>query len=104
MKPTRETIFLPISQLEKYKDETKFACIAVVFSPETENNHFTGCPPYIHMTEIYAFYNDYYFEIPNIIAYYAKTHLEYTMQGLKNREKEGERILARKIKNLLEIE
>lgn len=103
MKPTKETIFLPISELEKYNDSQKYYCMAIVFSPETENEHFDGCPPYIAIGHVDFKENDLYFKVPEIVAYYGKIHAGYTMKGLKDTEKKGEEILAKKIKCLLNI-
>ena len=104
MKPTRDTVFKPISELADYSDSEKYFCFAVVFSPETENDHFYGCPPYIGIG-----HNDYseeeiYFEIPVIVAYYAKTHPGYTLAGLERRENEGARKFKNELKRLLDID
>lgn len=103
MKPTEETKFKSISELTKYSDEDKYFCSAVVFSPETENDHFYGCPPYIEICEVKNSSTRIYFEVPEIVAYYAKTHPCYTMQGIANNIKEGERKMANKIKSLLDV-
>ncbi len=103
MKPNRETEFKPISELVNYQDEAQYFCTAVVFSPETENDHFDKCPPYIQINSVDDSKNAFFFEIPQIIAYYAKTHPCYTMQGIKNNIAKGERQMARKIKDLLDI-
>lgn len=102
MKPDSKTVFLPISELEKYKNDKEYFCSAIVFSPETENQHFHGCPPYISIDSVeYGEIETLYFEVPSIVAYYAHTHAGYTMSGLDRREKEGERKLANKVKKLL---
>ena len=103
MKPTRQTVFLPISELINYSDKTKYFCMSVVFSPETENDHFEGCPPYISVTDNDHLDEEIYFEVPEIVAYYAKTHPCYTMKGKENDIKEGERRMANKMKDLLNI-
>lgn len=103
MKPNKETIFKPISELENYSDKTKWFCTAVVFSPETENNHFDKCPPYIQINLIDNSQEAVYFKVPEIVAYYAKTHPCYTMKGIENHIKEGERKMAQKIKDLLNL-
>lgn len=102
MKPNESTMFLDLSDINKYSDKNIFFCSAVVFSPETENNHFEGCPAYLTICNKNNMDN-YYFKIPEIIAYYAKTHPCYTMQGKENDKKQGELNLANKIKELLHI-
>ncbi len=102
MKPNNKTEFKPISELPNYSNKDEYFCSAVVFSPDTENEHFRGCPPYIQVTSMDG-ENDFYFEIPNIVAHYAKTHPCYTLKGKENDKKEGERRLAQKIKHLLDI-
>ena len=101
--PNRDTKFKPIEDLSLYSNSEKYFCNGVVFSPETENNHFDGCPPYIEISECYHTNKTYYFEIPEIVAYYAKTHPCYTMQGIENHRKQGARNLANKIRDLLNI-
>lgn len=103
--PNEETVFLPLSEIEKYSDPEKYYCCGVVFEPETENNHFHKCPPYIEIG-----YNDYskeqehlYFEVPKIIAYYAKTHPCYTMAGSERKRQQGRRDMANELKKLLNI-
>ena len=105
MKPNVKTKFKKFSEIEKYIDKDKYFCNAVVFSPETENDHFAGCPPYIEIVNVdYLLENrEHYFEVPEIIAYYAKTHPAYTMKGIENWQKQGARDLANKIKVLLNI-
>jgi hypothetical protein len=103
MKPDRNTIFLPITELLKYSQGGEYCCSAVVFSPETENDHFIGCPPYIRIEDTNTFDKTYFFEVPEIVAYYAKTHPCYTMKGKENDRKAGQREMAQKIKGLLEI-
>ena len=102
--PNKDTKFKPISELPKYSDKEKYFCNGVVFSPETENDHFDGCPPYIEICSIDGFDDVFFFEVPEIVAYYAKTHPCYTMQGIKNNIEKGERRLANKIKDLLDID
>ncbi len=104
MRPTEKTKFKPLSEIGKYSDEKNYFCSAVVFSPETENNHFKGCPPYIEISYTNINKPPIYFEVPEIVAYYAKTHPCYTMKGIENWRKTGERDLANKIKALLDIE
>ena len=106
MKPNINTLFRQLSDITNYSDKENYYCCDVVFSPETENEHFPGCPPYIAIVDIEKSYSSeyiMYFEVPEIIAYYAKTHPCYTLTGLENREKEGERKMANKIKALLNI-
>ena len=102
MMPNQKTQFLKMSEIEKYSDKDKYCCAGVVFSPDTENNHFHGCPPYIEIHEINGD-EVFYFEVPEIVAYYAKTHPGYTMEGRKNNIKEGERLMAQKLRDLLKI-
>lgn len=103
MLPQPKTKFLPISELDNYKDSDKYFCSAVVFSPETENNHFHNCPPYITICEVDDIMaEEIYFEIPKIVAYYAKTHSCYTMEGMKRQREQGERDFKIKLKQLLE--
>jgi hypothetical protein len=104
-KPTKETKFLPLSKIGNYIDEKKYWCDAIVFSPETENNHFEGCPPYISICkeDDYTGENDIYFEIPKIIAYYGKKHAGFTTDGRKRIKESGARELANEIKSLLFI-
>lgn len=104
MMPQKDTVFLPLQELDNYSDSTKWFCSAVVFSPETENNHFDGCPPYIRIDDAEGL-NDQslFFEVPGIVAYYGSAHAGYTMAGLDNKIKEGERQLANKIKTLLNL-
>ncbi len=102
MMPYKNTEFKSITELEKYAEGTEYFCNAVVFSPETENNHFDGCPPYIQIMSMDG-ENSFYFKIPEIVAYYAKTHPCYTHVGKENDKKEGARELAKKIKRLLDI-
>lgn len=84
-KPNKETIFLPITELINYSDKEKYYCCGVVFSPETENDHFEECPPYIQIK-----YKDYheednlFFEVPEIIAYYGKVHAGYSYELNRN--------------------
>lgn len=99
--PNTNTTFLPFSEIENYSDKDKFFCTGIVFSPETENNHFEGCPPYIEICSSIDYDTTFYFKVPEIIAYHAKVHDGYTMEGMKKRLKEGERNLANEIKSLL---
>ncbi len=101
--PNKNTVFLPIEELKNYSDKDKYVCCGVVFSPETENNHFDGCPPYIEIFEnIPSLEGEHlYFEVPEIVAYYAKTHPCYTMAGRERRIEEGKRLMKQEIKNLL---
>lgn len=102
-RPNKKTQFLPLSEIEKYTDEKKWYCCAVVFSPETENDHFDGCPPYIEIRSNDEEVDSLFFQVPQIVAYYAKTHPCYTMKGIDNHRQQGARELAQKIKSLLEI-
>lgn len=104
MMPNKDTVFLSFSELENYTDEKKYFCSAVVFSPETENDHFHGCPPYISIDDVDMIEDTKYFKVPNLIAYYAKTHPGYTMKGQKYQREQGRRELVREIKNLLGLE
>lgn len=103
MIPQKGTNFKPISELIHYSDKELWFCTGVVFSPETENNHFEGCPPYIHLGSVNCDEDDVFFEVPEIVAYYAKTHPCYTMAGIKGHIKQGEREMALKIKRLLDL-
>ena len=105
MRPTKNTVFKPLAEIDNYCDKDKYYCTAVVFSPETENDHFHNCPPYIEINEVddYEENNTVYFEVPEIVAYYAKTHPAYTMRGIDNYIKQGERKMQNKIKSLLDI-
>ena len=102
-KPNNKTIFLPLSKLSKYSDKTKYFCSGVVFSPETENDHFEGCPPYIEINTTNGYGEPIFFEVPEIVAYYAKTHPGYTMRGIDNHIKQGRRDLANDFKKLLNL-
>lgn len=104
-RPNKETIFLPLSEIGKYSDPEKYYCCGAVFSPDTENDHFEGCPPYIEISEVESFDHDnnIYFEVPQIVAYYAKTHPGYTMTGLQNKIEQGRRQIKQEIKKLLDI-
>ena len=93
---------MPIEELNKYSNSDEFYCCAVVFSPETENDHFHGCPPYIEIGTVKGD-ESFFFKVPEIVAYYAKTHPGYTMQGIEKRRKQGERDMANKIKALLSM-
>ncbi len=76
MKPTIDTKFLPIQELQNYIDKSKWCCSAIVFSPDTENDHFRGCPPYIAIDSETDFkIETLYFEVPQIIAYYGTVHV-----------------------------
>ena len=102
-RPTIKTEFKSLSELVNYSDERKWYCCGVVFSPDTENDHFPGCPPYIEIRSVDENVDSLFFEVPEIVAYYAKTHPGYTHKGLENQRKQGARELAHKIKSLLEI-
>lgn len=103
MMPTSKTVFLPIQELANYSDKSKYFCSAIVFSPETENNHFHGCPPYIRLDDVAGTEESIYFKVPVIIAYYGYAHAGYTMAGADRKVQEGEKNLANKIKTLLDI-
>lgn len=105
-RPNKLTEFKPLSEIANYTDKDKYFCAGVVFSPETENDHFQGCPPYIEIDEVddYEGNNTVYFEVPEIVAYYAKEHAGYTMRGKDNSKEQGRQDMARKIKNLLDIQ
>lgn len=105
MRPNKETKFLPIEELKNYTDSSKYCCIGIVFSPETENDHFRGCPPYIQLShcEHDKWDDEIFFEVPSIIAYYGYKHAGYTMKGQEYQRKTGEMNLANGIKDLLDI-
>lgn len=103
MLPQPNTDFLVFGELDFYQDKSKYFCSAIVFSPETENNHFHNCPPYIAIDYVNGVGEALYFKVPEIIAYYAKTHPGYTMSGLDKQRKEGKRELANQLKSLLNI-
>ncbi len=106
MLPNKKTKFLPIEELKNFTDSSKYCCIGIVFSPETENNHFHGCPPYIHLTHCEAdkWDDEMFFEVPEIIAYYGEKHAGYTMRGNEYQRKQGAHDLVSKMKNLLDIQ
>ncbi len=101
MRPDQNTVFLPISELENYKDPEKYFCYGIVFSPETENEHFHGCPPYIKICAVNDYEIELYFEVPEIVAFYGKEHAGYTMKGMDNRFLEGKRIQKEELKSLI---
>ena len=105
MRPNKETKFLPIEELKNYTDHEKYCCIGIVFSPDTENDHFNGCPPYIQLApcDHDEWDDEIFFEVPKIIAYYGNVHAGYTMKGQEYQRKEGEHRLANGIKELLDI-
>lgn len=101
--PSTNTVFLPLAQLQEYEDKGYY-CRAIVFSPETENNHFEGCPPYICMVAPdHKAYGHLFFEVPKSVAYYGSKHAGYTMAGKRNSEAEGRRALQRELCDLLGI-
>lgn len=102
MLPTKETVFLPLTRIEKFCQDG-YDCCAVVFSPETENNHFPGCPPYISLFRLQDD-SQYYFEIPKAIAYYGAVHAGYTMKGRERAVERGRLEMQDEIKALLGIE
>ena len=104
MRPNKETKFKPIEELKNYTDNEKYFCSEIVFSPETENDHFQGCPPYIQITETNNYDKEINFEVPEIIAYYGKQHAGYTITGMNEQEKRGAEKLANKLKHLLDIQ
>ena len=101
MMPDKNTIFKPVSELVNYSDKEKYFCNSIVFSPETENNHFHKCPPYICIVSLEDYETEYYFEVPEIVAYYAVTHPCYTMKGIEMYQKRGEENFKAKLKDLL---
>lgn len=104
MMPQKDTKFLPIQEIANYSDEEKWFSSAIVFSPETENNHFDGCPPYIRIDDAEVLKREsLFFEVPAIVAYYGTYHAGYTMACQERKIKEGERQLANKIKSLLNL-
>ena len=103
MLPNRDTEFLPFSKMAQYTNEEEYFCTAIVFSPETENNHFHNCPPYIHLQGVEDYETDgLYFEVPYIVAYYGKTHPCYTMQGNENNRRQGAHDFKLKLKRLFD--
>jgi hypothetical protein len=104
-KPNSQTKFKLISELVNYSDDKKYFCSGIVFSPETENDHFRGCPPYIEINEVndYESNNTLYFEVPKIVAYYGSKHAGYTMKGREQCEEVGKSQLAFEIRKLLNI-
>lgn len=109
--PNKDTVFRPLGDLANFTGE-QYMCTGIVFSPETENNHFHGCPPYICITEEdiggefmnKEYYTEHYFEVPKMVAYYADTHIGYTMKGKESDKQKGRESLARDLKQLLNIE
>ena len=107
MKPSIKDKFLPIEKLANYIDEERYFCYFVSFCPEEDEVDFYDDrnqypPPFI---EIIEKSNDkvWRFEIPAIVAYYAKTHPGYTYKGLEQREKAGERKFKQKLQDMLKI-
>lgn len=87
---TEETFFRPLSDLEGMTDEEKYICTAIVFSPDTEEQHFKGCPPYIKIESTDFFKPEtYYFKIPEIVAYFASHHAGFTTKGIQNYKEQG---------------
>ncbi len=103
MKPNKKTHFRSFNDIERFSDKDEYFCVSIVFSPDTENDHFEGCPPYIELVSKED-HESIFFEVPEIIAYYGKVHVGYTHRGLENREKEGARKLQVSLKNLLNIQ
>jgi len=103
--PTKQTVFKPLSEINHYCDETRWFCSAIVFSPETENDHFKGCPPYIEISDTLDYRDEFtlHFEVPKIIAYYGSVHAGYTLSGIDNYMKQGKIQLASELKSLLNI-
>jgi hypothetical protein len=99
MLPDQNTEFLDIAQIAEYETQGYF-CIAIVFSPETENNHFRGCPPYIGLSHQDTL-QDVFFRVPNSVAYYGKTHAGYTMRGRDKAVEHGKHILQCELAQLL---
>lgn len=109
MKPKSTDIFRPIEEIKDFVDETKYFCNHVSFSPEEDSIDFwdkphTYPPSFIEITEIDDFNNVYYFEIPKIVAYYAKTHPRYTYKGIEDHKNQGEWQFKNKLKRMLDIE
>lgn len=102
-RPNSKTEFKPISELANYSDPEKWFCAGVVFSPETENEHFHGCPPYIEINDVRLGGISIYFEVPEIVAYYAKTHAGYTHAGIKRYKEQGAAEIKREIARLLKV-
>ena len=96
--------------MSKYTDEKRYFCNHVCFSPEEDQIDFydepgTYPPPFIEIIEDNTGIKikTYRFEIPKIVAYYAKTHPGFTYAGLDRQKKEGERLFKLKLKNLLDF-
>jgi len=107
MKPSRTDSFLIISELVNYIDSEKYFCNHVSFSPEEDGIDFHDDPgkyppPFIEI-RVHSSGDIIYFEIPEIVAYYAAKHPGYTYTGLEQREEEGARKLKIELKNLLEV-
>ena len=104
MRPTKNTEFLPLSKIDLYCNDTDYFCHEINFDPSYRNECFEGCPPYILICNSYfSKVTDLYFEIPKIIAYYAKVHAGYTYEGRNKCIEEGKRLLSRDLKQLLNI-
>lgn len=101
MKSRSEDEFLPLSQIEEYTQQGYY-CSAIVFSPETENDHFLGCPPYIRLSKGHR--THLYFRVPDAIAYYGKVHAGYTMEGRKEAAKRGRDEFKAELREMLGIE
>jgi len=101
MLPQPNTKFLPLSELEGYCNRG-YHCHAIVFSPETENNHFKDCPPYI---ALYRSDSDHevYFLVPEEVAYYGRIHAGYTMAGRERSKQSGRSELQYELRELLGI-
>jgi len=102
-RPNSKTKFKELSEIDKYSDPKKYFCVGVVFSPDTENDHYSGCPPYIEICKVEGCTESIYFRVPEIVAYYAKTHPQYTMRGLERRVEAGKRLMTEEFKRLLNI-
>jgi len=107
MKPSRTNRFQPIEELAKYTDKEKYFCQMVSFSPEEDGIDFHDDPghyppPFIEVGMIHSV-DILYFEIPEIVAYYAVQHPGYTYAGLEQREEAGARKLKIELKNLLTL-
>lgn len=102
MRPTKKTHFRSFNDIERFSNKDEYFCTSIVFSPDTENDHFDGCPPYIEIVSIEGC-ESFFFKVPEIIAYYGTQHAGYTHKGLDRREQEGARKLSNKLKSLLDL-
>lgn len=102
MMPNKQTEFLPLASLIEYEAAGYF-CSGIVFSPDTENDHFHGCPPYIRMSASDS-REEVFFRVPDAVAYYGTKHAGYTMKGRERAVERGRKQLAGELRDLLYIE